>query len=393
MDIPFFGEDFDIKSKFREQMACISNPSRTIAISSLAAAKAVMIASGYFRPLVGFHGIDDTISICDSMMMTNKLFWPIPLLNIVNSVDGLEKGMTVNLRDPNYSNETILGKQYIESIHKITKSEKIKIIESIFGTKDNSHPGVKMMQELGDYMISGDIVATNYSYYPQDFPSTFMTAPEIRLKFSEKGYKKVVAFQTRNPMHRAHEELCKIAMHETESDALLIHMLLGKLKQDDIPASVRDQAIRVMVEKYFDQKKVMVSGYGFDMLYAGPKEALLHAIIRQNCGCSFLIIGRDHAGVGNFYEAFEAQEIFHSNLVQEFLKIKIFEADHTAYSKKLGKIVMMKDARNHKPEDFMILSGTKVRSILEEGKTLPSEFARPEVASVLGAYYKEKKIE
>ena len=393
MDIPFFGEDFEIKNKFREQMACISDPSRTIAISSLAAAKAVMIGSGYFRPLVGFHGIDDTISICDSMMMTNKLFWPIPLLNIVNSVDGLEEGMTVNLRDPNYLNETILGKQYIESIHKITKSEKIKIIESIFGTKDNSHPGVKMMQELGDYMISGDVVTANYSYYPQDFPSTFMTAPEIRSKFSEKGYKKVVAFQTRNPMHRAHEELCKIAMHETESDALLIHMLLGKLKQDDIPASVRDQAIRVMVEKYFEQNKVMVSGYGFDMLYAGPKEALLHAIIRQNCGCSFLIIGRDHAGVGNFYEAFEAQEIFHSDLVQEFLKIKIFEADHTAYSKKLGKIIMMKDARNHKPEDFMTLSGTKVRSILEEGKALPPEFTRPEVASVLGAYYKEKRVE
>ena len=194
-------------------------------------------------------------------------------------------------------------------------------------------------------------------------------------------------------MHRAHEELCKIAMVETGSDALLIHMLLGKLKEGDIPASVRDEAIRVMVGKYFEKNNVLVSGYGFDMLYAGPKEALLHAIIRQNCGCSFLIIGRDHAGVGDFYTPFAAQEIFHSDLIRDSLKIKIFEADHTAYSNKLKRVVMMKDALDHKPEDFMLLSGTKVRSILEEGQSLPPEFARPEVARVLGNYYRSKKSE
>ncbi|MAK09088.1 MAG: sulfate adenylyltransferase [Rhodobacteraceae bacterium] len=391
MEIPYFGEDFRVKSKIDNELLYGSKVTTSIKISSLAAAKAVMIGSDYFRPLTGFHDIEDAISICEKMQMKNNLFWPIPLLNIIDNIQGLEAGMIVNLIDPNFQDGRILGKQLIGSIHKITQKEKAKISESVFGTKDNSHPGVSMFNKMGNFLISGELAIDNHSYYSKEFPETFMTATEIRARFAHYGFKRVVAFQTRNPMHRAHEELCKIAMEETQSDALLIHMLLGKLKQGDIPASVRDQAIRVMVEKYFDQNKVMVSGYGFDMLYAGPKEALLHAIIRQNCGCSFLIIGRDHAGVGNFYEAFEAQEIFHSDLVQEFLKIKIFEADHTAYSKKLGRIIMMKDAQNHKPEDFMILSGTKVRSILEEGNDLPPEFARPEVAAVLGAYYKEKK--
>ena len=393
MEISYYGEDFRVKSKLHNELPPASNSPNSIKISSLAAATAVMIGSDYFRPLTGFHDIEDAISICDKMQMKNKLFWPIPLLNIIDDVEKLEVGMTVNLIDPNFQDGRILGQQLIGSIHKITQKEKAKITESVFGTTDESHPGVSMISKMGNFLISGDLAMNNHSYYSEDFPETFMTASEIRSRFVQNGFKRVVAFQTRNPMHRAHEELCKIAMEETQSDALLIHMLLGKLKQGDIPASVRDEAIRVMVEKYFDQNKVMVSGYGFDMLYAGPKEALLHAIIRQNCGCSFLIIGRDHAGVGDFYQAFEAQEIFHSDLVQESLEIKIFEADHTAYSKKLGRIVMMKDAQNHKLDDFMILSGTKVRSILEEGKTLPPEFARPEVAAVLGAYYKEKRIE
>ncbi len=390
MDIPFFGADFKIESAFKKGTASISSAIRSVNISSLAAAKAVMIGSDYFKPLVGFHDIENAISICDNMEMENKLFWPIPLLNIVKDVDGLEEGMVVNLIDPNLPGRQILGQQFIESIHKITTNERNKILSSIFGTLDDSHPGVKMINSMGDFIISGDIAIENYSYYAEEFPETFMTASKIRSNIVKKGFKRVVAFQTRNPMHRAHEELCKIAMAETGSDALLIHMLLGKLKEGDIPALIRDEAIRVMVDKYFDPKSVMVSGYGFDMLYAGPKEALLHAIIRQNCGCSFLIVGRDHAGVGNFYGAFEAQEIFRSDLVRESLQIKIFEADHTAYSKKLKKVIMMKDARDHCPEDFMVLSGTRVREILKEGKALPPEFARPEVAQVLGKYYRDK---
>ena len=184
----------------------------------------------------------------------------------------------------------------------------------------------------------------NFSYFQTDFPDTFRTAIEIRNEIQEHGWETVVAFQTRNPMHRAHEELCKMARAAVAADGVLIHMLLGKLKDGDIPAPVRDAAIRKMVELYFPANSVMVTGYGFDMLYAGPREAVLHAIFRQNAGCSHLIVGRDHAGVGKFYGPFDAQKIFDDEVPPDALRIKIFGADNTAYSRKLNRVVMMRDA-------------------------------------------------
>jgi sulfate adenylyltransferase len=166
-------------------------------------------------------------------------------------------------------------------------------------------------------------------------------------------------------------------------------MLLGKLKEGDIPADVRDAAIRKMVELYFPANTVLITGYGFDMLYAGPREAVLHALFRQNCGCTHLIVGRDHAGVGDYYGPFDAQTIFTNEVPKGALEIKIFEADHTAYSKKLGKVVMMRDAKDHGKEDFVMLSGTKVRAMLGAGEALPPEFARPEVAKILMTYYQK----
>ena len=199
-----------------------------------------------------------------------------------------------------------------------------------------------------------------------------------------------MAFQTRNPMHRAHEELCKMAKEATGADGVLIHMLLGKLKPGDIPAPVRDAAIRKMVDLYFPPNTVMITGYGFDMLYAGPREAVLHAVFRQNCGCTHFIIGRDHAGVGDFYGAFDAQTIFDDQVPAGALEIEIFRADHTAYSKKLDKVVMMRDAPDHAKEDFVLLSGTKVRAMLANGEDLPLEFARPEVAKILMEHYQSQ---
>ena len=204
------------------------------------------------------------------------------------------------------------------------------------------------------------------------------------------GWSKVVAFQTRNPMHRAHEELCRMAQEQLKTDGILIHMLLGKLKAGDIPADVRDASIRVMVEKYFPPKTVLITGYGFDMLYAGPREAVLHAVFRQNTGCTPLIVGRDHAGVGSYYGPFDAQTIFHNEVPKGALEIKIFDADHTAWSKKLGKVVMMRDVPDHKPEDFVMLSGTKVRAMLAAGEALPVEFSRPEVAKILMGFYQSE---
>ena len=191
-------------------------------------------------------------------------------------------------------------------------------------------------------------------------------------------------------MHRAHEELCKIAKETVKADGVLIHMLLGRLKAGDIPAPVRDASIRKMVELYFPPNTVMITGYGFDMLYAGPREAVLHAVFRQNAGCTHFIIGRDHAGVGDYYGAFDAQTIFDKEVPPGALQIEIFRADHTAYSKKLNKVVMMRDVPDHTKDDFILLSGTKVREMLSAGKDLPPEFSRPEVAKILMGYYQSQ---
>ena len=204
------------------------------------------------------------------------------------------------------------------------------------------------------------------------------------------GWKKIVAFQTRNPMHRAHEELCKMAMERTGADGCVIHMLLGRLKPGDIPAPVRDAAIRKMVDLYFPPNSCLITGYGFDMLYAGPREAVLHAVFRQNMGATIFIIGRDHAGVGDYYGAFDAQTIFDEEVPADALEIEIFRADHTAYSKKLNKVVMMREAPDHTKDDFVLLSGTKVREMLGNGIAPPPEFSRPEVAKILMDYYQSQ---
>ena len=178
-----------------------------------------------------------------------------------------------------------------------------------------------------------------------------------------------------------------MAMAAEKADGILIHMLLGKLKKGDIPGDVRDACIRKMVELYFPKNTVMVTGYGFDMLYAGPREAVLHAIFRQNCGCTHLIVGRDHAGVGDYYGGFDAQTVFDEEVPKDALLIEIFRADNTAYSKKLNKVIMMRDGKDHVKEDWVTLSGTKVREMLSRGEAPPPEFSRPEVAKILMAYY------
>jgi sulfate adenylyltransferase len=189
---------------------------------------------------------------------------------------------------------------------------------------------VATFKALGRTLLSGSIQVLGFSYFQSDFPDTFRTAVEIRAEIAKNGWEKVVAFQTRNPMHRAHEELCRMAMNDLDADGILIHMLLGKLKPGDIPADVRDASIRKMVEVYFPANTVMVTGYGFDMLYAGPREAVLHAVFRQNSGCTHLIVGRDHAGVGDYYGGFDAQAIFDEEVPEDALELKIYSADHTA---------------------------------------------------------------
>ena len=370
----------------KESLLKAAESMKKLKVTSAAAANLVMLGAGYFTPLDGFMNKDDLLSVADNMCLKSGLFWPTPVVNISNQEIKFEEGEEIAIIDPNVDGEKILAIQKIDKIEKLEQSEIDDVVEKVYGTKDQSHPGVKTFYDQGKTLLSGSVKVLNFSYFEIDFKDTFRTAMQIRASIESKGWKNVVAFQTRNPMHRAHEELCRMAGERVSADGILIHMLLGKLKPGDIPADVRDTAIRTMVEHYFPENYVMITGYGFDMLYAGPREALLHAVFRQNCGCSYLIVGRDHAGVGDFYGAFDAQDIFDS-IPDDALLINIFKADHTAYSKKLNKVVMMRDVEDHTKEDFVLLSGTKVREMLSKGESLPKEFARPEVAEVLMKHY------
>jgi len=371
----------------RKQLTSEATALPSVTISSAAAGNAVMLGGGYFTPLTGFMNKADALSVGHSMKTADGLFWPTPVLNLVTDAGNIKTGDKIALKDPNVDGEPVLAIQQVDAIESFTDAEIQTLTQQVFGTTDKEHPGVAEFIAQGQTLISGSIEVLNYSYFEKYFPDTFRTAVEIRSEIESLGWKRIVAFQTRNPMHRAHEELCHMAMDRLNADGLVIHMLLGKLKPGDIPADVRDAAIRKMIELYFPPNTALVNGYGFDMLYAGPREALLHAVFRQNMGATHFIIGRDHAGVGDYYEPFEAQDIFDS-LPDGALKIELFKADHTAYSKKLNKVVMMREAPDHTKEDFVLLSGTAVREMLGEGKAPPEEFSRPEVAQILMDHYR-----
>ena len=355
-------------------------------LSSAAAANAVMLGGGYFTPLPGYMNLADALSVAQKMHTVDGLFWPVPVLNLADDIAEIEGASRIALRDPNVDGQPVIAIMDVDAIEEMSAEQKDAITEQVYGTLDANHPGVAVFQAQGNFVVSGAIQVLNLSYFETDFEGTFMTAVEIRDDIAARGWEKVVAFQTRNPMHLAHEELCRMAMERLDADGCVIHMLLGKLKEGDIPADVRDACIRKMVDLYFPENTVMVSGYGFDMLYAGPREAVLHAVFRQNMGATHLIVGRDHAGVGDYYGPFDAQAIF-DEIPEGSMEIEIFSADHTAWSKKLDKVVMMREAPDHSPEDYVFLSGTKVREMLGAGIAPPPEFSRPEVAQILMDHY------
>ncbi len=362
----------------------------SIVISSAAAGNAVMLGSGYFNPLTGYMNVADAMSVAEKMQTASGLFWPTPVLNVVKDAGAVKDAKRIALRDPNVDGNPVIAIQDVEAVEEITDEQMKIMTQKVYRTDDMGHPGVAAFNSVGNIAISGPIQVLNFSYFEAEFPETFRTAGQIRDEIKAMGWQKVVAFQTRNPMHRAHEELCRMAKEAVNADGILIHMLLGKLKPGDIPADVRDAAIRKMVDVYFPPKTVLITGYGFDMLYAGPREAVLHAVFRQNCGCTHLIVGRDHAGVGSYYGGFDAQTIFDEEVPKGALEIEIFKADHTAWSKKLKKVIMMRDAPDHTKEDWVFLSGTKVREMLSRGEALPVEFSRPEVAEILMKFYQSE---
>ncbi len=371
----------------REAEQARSATLQSVLLSSAGAANAVMLGAGYFTPLSGYMNKADALSVAKTMHTCDGLFWPTPVLCLVESAADVQPGQWIALDDPNVSGQPAIATMRVAAVEAVSEEEMLEICDHVYRTRDRAHPGVSEFLAQGRVLLSGAIHVLNYSYFEQEFAGTFRTAVQIRDAIEHNGWNRTVAFQTRNPMHLAHEELCRIAMERVGADGCVIHMLLGKLKQGDIPADVRDAAIRKMVELYFPENTVMITGYGFDMLYAGPREAVLHAIFRQNMGATHFIIGRDHAGVGDYYGAFDAQSIFRNEVPEGAIDIEIFEADHTAWSIKLNKVVMMREAPNHEKEDFIILSGTRVREMLSQGIAPPPEFSRPEVAQILMDYY------
>jgi len=382
---PLFVSDDQERARLVKESESLTS----ITVSSAAAGNAVMLGGGYFTPLTGYMDKANALSVANELRTTDGLFWPTPVLNLLPKTPDAKVGDSIALHDPNVAGNPVIAIQTIEAIEEYSDAEIELLAQKVFGTTDTEHPGVAEFKAQGNVSVSGPIQVLNYSYFEKDFEGTFLTAVEIRNHIEKMGWNKIVAFQTRNPMHRAHEELCTLAMDRLGADGLVIHMLLGKLKKGDIPADVREAAISTMVEHYFPKNTVLISGYGFDMLYAGPREALLHALFRQNMGATHFIIGRDHAGVGDYYEPFEAQEIF-DELPAGSLEIELFKADHTAYSKKLNKVVMMREAPDHSKEDFVLLSGTAVREMLGKGIAPPAEFSRPEVAKILMDHYKNE---
>jgi sulfate adenylyltransferase len=256
----------------------------SIVVSSATAANAVMLGGGYFNPLPGYMNKADALSVAEKMQTTDGLFWPTPVMNLIEDAGDIKAGQKLALRDPNVEGNPVLAVMGVDALEELSDDEMTTITQNVYGTTDPEHPGVAAFNSQGRTALSGPIRVLNFSYFQSEFPDTFRTAVEIRNEIKEHGWQKVVAFQTRNPMHRAHEELCHMAMDRLEADGLVIHMLLGKLKPGDIPAPVRDAAIRKMVELYFPPNSATVTGYGFDMLYAGPREAVLHAVFRQNMG-------------------------------------------------------------------------------------------------------------
>ncbi len=347
-----------------------------IVMSSRETGDLIMMGIGGFTPLEGFMGEADWKGVCQDMKMTNGIFWPIPVT--LSHDQKVAPGTEICL----VSGETqeIMGTMKVTECYKIDKEFECK---HVYTTNDPEHPGVKMVMEQKEWNLAGPVKVLSESYFPTEFAGIYQRPWESRKIFEEKGWKTIAALQLRNPMHRSHEYLAKIALEV--SDGIFIHQLVGKLKPGDIPADVRVNCINTLVEQFFVKDRVVTGGYPLDMRYAGPREGLLHALFRQNFGCTHMIIGRDHAGVGNYYGPFDAQDIFFK-LPEGALECKMLPIDWTFWCYKCGGMASMKTCP-HGKEDRLFLSGTALRKALSESGEVPTEFSRPPVLEILREYY------
>jgi len=352
-----------------------------VRIASREAGDLIMMGIGGFTPLTGFMGHADWKGVCAEYKMADGTFWPIPVT--VSTTEGQADSIKIGDEVALVSEETgeVMATMKVNEKYRIDKEFECK---QVFRTTDMAdHPGVKMVMNQADINLAGPVKVLSEGAFPKDYPGVYMRPAETRQMFEEKGWSTVAALQLRNPMHRSHEYLAKIAIETC--DGVLIHQLLGKLKAGDIPADVRVKAIDTLAEHYFVKDTSIQAGYPLDMRYAGPREALLHATFRQNYGCSHMIIGRDHAGVGEYYGPFDAQKIF-DEIPKGALETKPLKIDWTFYCKKCDGMASMRTCP-HGKDDRLILSGTKLRKMLSEGDEVPDHFSRPEVLKILRAYY------
>jgi sulfate adenylyltransferase len=351
-----------------------------VRISSREAGDLIMMGIGGFTPLEGFMTKADWQGVCDNFTMADGTFWPIPITvsTTQGQADSIKEGEEVALVAE--ESGELMATMKVTEKYTIDKKHEC---EKVYKTTEMDHPGVAMVMNQADVNLAGPVKVLSEGVFPTDFKGIYLRPAETRKMFEEKGWSTVAAFQTRNPMHRSHEYLAKIAIEIC--DGTFIHMLLGKLKPGDIPSDTRQEAIDTLIEHYFVKDTVAVGGYPLDMRYAGPREALLHALFRQNYGCSHLLVGRDHAGVGDYYGPFDAHHIF-DEIPKGALETQPLKIDWTFYCKKCDGMASMRTCP-HGKEDRLILSGTKLRKMLSEGDDVPDHFSRPEVLKILRKYY------
>ena len=361
---------------------------KKVVMTSRETSDLIMMGIGAFTPLEGFMTKADWKGVCSEFKMANGVFWPIPITLSADKdvADSIKDGEEVALIDGD--SDELMGSMKVTEKYVIDKAFECK---SIFTTDDTEHPGVAKVMEQKEVNLGGPVKVFSEGSYPEDFKDIYMRPAESRKVFEEKGWNTVAALQLRNPMHRSHEYLAKIAVEIC--DGLFIHQLVGKLKAGDIPADVRVDCINTLVEYYFVNDTVVTGGYPMEMRYGGPREALLHACFRQNFGCSHLIVGRDHAGVGDYYGPFDAQEIF-NEIPADALELKPLNIDWTFYCSKCRGMASMRTCP-HGKEDRLLLSGTMLRKTLSEGGEVSPDFSRPEVLKILQKYYGglEDKVE
>ena len=372
-----------LKGDTRNQALKLASSLPTITLSSRERGDLIMLGIGGFTPLNGFMNQADWQGVVDDMRLQSGnnagLFWPIPITLSApkETADSLNQGDKVALVA---KDGEIMGILTVEETYTIDKEHEC---QQVFTTTDSEHPGVQQVLNQGEVNIAGSVEVLSEGEFPTLYPEIYKTPAETREILDAKGWKTVAAFQTRNPMHRSHEYLAKIAIEIC--DGVLIHSLLGALKPGDIPAEVRQEAIKTLIDNYFKQDTVIQAGYPLDMRYAGPREALLHAVFRQNYGCSHLIVGRDHAGVGDYYGAFDAQTIFEyvgkDDLITQPLKI-----GWTFWCNACNAMASDKTCP-HEASEHVKVSGTKLRKALSEDEDVPENFSRPEVLQILRDYY------